>query len=160
VRPLANCSNALLKNKPFKYSMRYPPVEPAELARHAAEVGRLLQDAGLASGDVLPHWSPPTRLSFAWLSSRTKACGYQHLRWLVLIVRASGYEEDLFAYLLHIAWLLAFGPGYQDAAVRYWAEPRLPCHDCLGYELAEATLAELLGLSHLEELVQLLRGTT
>ena len=38
-------------------------------------------------------------------------------------------------------------------------DPRQPYDYCLSYELAEATLAELIGLGQLEELVQLLRGT-
>lgn len=138
----------------------YPPVEPDELARHVTEVGRILQEVGLtpASG---PRWWPPlTLFDFTRVSLHTKAYCYQHFRQLGLLTLDVGYEEVLFYHLLHTAWLLAFGYIYQDHEGLYWVDPRQPYDYCLNYELAEATLAELIGLGQLETLAQLISRNT
>lgn len=136
----------------------YPPVEPDELARHATEVGRLLLDAGLAPTGVSRRWPALTLFDFTRISLHTKACCYQHFRQLGLLLQDIGYEGVLFYHLLHTAWLFAYGYIYQDPEGLYWVDPRQPYDYYLSYELADATLAELLYLGQMAELVQLLRG--
>ncbi len=138
----------------------YPPVEPDELTRHATEVGRVLLDAGLTPAGGPRRWPPLACFDLARISLPTKARCYPHFRELGLLVQDIGYEGMLFYHLLHTARLLAFGYIYQDPEGLYWVDPRQPYDYGLSYELAEATLAELIGLGQLEELVQLLRETT
>ncbi len=138
----------------------YPPVEPDELTRHATEVGRVLLDAGLTPAGVPPRWPPLVLFDLTQISLPTKAYCYQHFRQLGLLAQDIGYEGLLFCHLLHTAWLLAFGYIYQDLDGLYWVDPRQPYNYHLSYELAEATLAELIGLGELEELVQLICRTS
>ena len=123
-------------------------------------MGRVLLDAGLTPAGGPRQWPPLARFDFTRISLPTKARCYQHFRRLGLLVQDIGYEGVLFYHLLHTAWLLAFGYIYQDPEGLYWVAPRQPYDYCLSYELAEATLTELIGLGQLEELIQLIRGTT
>ena len=41
----------------------------------------------------------------------------------------------------------------------HWIDPRQPYEYCFSYDLTDATLAELIGLDHLETLAELLRNT-
>jgi hypothetical protein len=138
----------------------YPPVEPDELTRHATEVGRVLLDAGLTPAGVSPRWAPLVFCNFIRLSVLTKTRCYQYFRWLVLLVQGICYEGILCCNLLRTAWLLAFGYLYQNPDGLYWVDLQQPYDYHLSYELVEATLAELIGLGELEELVQLICGAT
>lgn len=138
----------------------YPPVEPDELTRHATEINRVLLDAGITPAGVTPRWAPLVFFSFIRLSLRTKTRCYQHFRRLGLLVQDIGYEGLLCCHLLHTAWLLAFGYIYQDPDGLYWVAPRQSYDYHLNYELAEATLAELIGLGELEDLVHLMCRAT
>jgi hypothetical protein len=136
----------------------YPPVEADELTCHATEVGRVLLDAGLTPTGVSHRWPPLIIFNSTRSSLPIKAYCYCHFRRLRLVAQEVGYEGLVFCHLLHTAWLLVFGYIYQDPNGLYWVDPRQPYDYGLSYELAEATLAELLGLGQLEELVHLLRA--
>ena len=138
----------------------YPPVAPDELTRHATEVGRVLLGAGLAPAGGPRRWPALVHFDFTRVNLHTKACCYQHFRRLGLLVADIGYEGVLFYHLLHTAWLLAYSYIYQDTEGLYWVDPRQPYDYGLSYELAQATLAELIGLGQLEKLVELIRETS
>ena len=96
----------------------YPPVDSAELARHATEVGRVLLAAGLAPAGSPRRWFSLARLAI--IRTRLPTKYYRYFRQLGLVVQDIGYAALPFSHLLHMAWLLAYDDSYQDPEDWYW----------------------------------------